>query len=129
MDWKRRCAKSWHGQRRTLNTTGLQGEQAVSVLNALASDPELPGDFILESREYLSSIEMQLLTIEQDPSHGEAIHSIFRGFHTIKGLAGFLEIGPVQQVAHEVETVLDLARNGALSLTPPVVDLILESKD
>ena len=61
--------------------------------NALASDPELLGDFILESTEHLTTIEPQLLTLEQDPANAEAIHAIFRGFHTIKGLAGFLELG------------------------------------
>ena len=93
-------------------------EQDSLALNALASDPELLGDFILESREYLSAIEMQLLTLEQDPANAEAIHSIFRGFHTIKGLAGFQELAAIQAVAHEVETVLDLARNAQLSVTP-----------
>ena len=99
------------------------------ALNVLASDPELLGDFILESREYLSAIELQLLTLEQDPANAEAIHAIFRGFHTIKGLAGFLELGAIQALAHEVETVLDLARNAQLRITPLVIDRILESKD
>ena len=46
-------------------------------------------DFILESREHLTAIEAQLLALEQDPQNFEAINTIFRGFHTIKGLAGF----------------------------------------
>ena len=98
-------------------------------VNALAADPELLGDFILESREHLTSIELQLLTLDQDPSNAEAIHAIFRGFHTIKGMAGFLDQDAVRDLAHEVETVLDLARNGQLTITPAVIDRILESKD
>jgi two-component system chemotaxis sensor kinase CheA len=98
-------------------------------LNPLAADPELLNDFILESREHLTSIELQLLTLDQDPSNAEAIHAIFRGFHTIKGMAGFLDQDAVRDVAHEVETVLDLARNGQLAITPAVIDRILESKD
>lgn len=47
-------------------------------VNALAADPELLGDFILESREHLTSIELQLLTLDQDPGNAEAIHAIFR---------------------------------------------------
>jgi two-component system chemotaxis sensor kinase CheA len=97
--------------------------------NPLAGDPELLNDFILESREHLTSIELQLLTLDQDPGNAEAIHSIFRGFHTIKGMAGFLDLDAVREVAHEVETILDLARNGALLITAPVIDRILESKD
>jgi two-component system chemotaxis sensor kinase CheA len=97
--------------------------------NTLAADPELVGDFILESREHLTTIELQLLTLDQDPANTEAIHAIFRGFHTIKGMAGFLDQDAVRDVAHEVETVLDLARNGQLFITAAIIDRILESKD
>lgn len=97
--------------------------------NALAQDPELVGDFLLESSEHLASIEAQLLTLERDQANSEAIHSIFRAFHTIKGLAGFLEFQAIRDVAHEVETLLDKARNNELAITPAVVDIVLESAD
>ena len=96
---------------------------------SIAEDPELLGDFILESREHLNGIERNVLTLEQDAGNSEAIHASFRAFHTIKGLAGFLELGAVQEVAHEVETVLDLARNGKLTIDSGVIDRMLESKD
>ena len=86
-------------------------------------------DFVTESREHLESIESQVLTLEKDASDLEAIHSVFRSFHTIKGLAGFLEFEVIQRLAHEVETLLDLARNAKLTITEPVIDVILESKD
>src|SRR5580700_10885240 len=105
-----------------------RGAGATSA-NPLASDPELIGDFILESREHLTAIELQLLTLDQDPANAEAIHAIFRGFHTIKGMAGFLDLDAVRDLAHEVETVLDLARNGKLAITSAIIDRILESKD
>jgi two-component system, chemotaxis family, sensor kinase CheA len=98
-------------------------------INPLAADPELLNDFILESREHLTSIELQLLTLDQDPGNSEAIHAIFRGFHTIKGMAGFLDQDAIRDVAHEVETILDLARNGQLAITSVVIDRILEGKD
>jgi len=101
---------------------------AVAV-NPLAADPELLGDFILESREHLTSIELQLLALDQDCGNTEAIHAIFRGFHTIKGMAGFLDLDAIRDLAHEVETVLDLARNLTLTVTPAVIDRVLESKD
>jgi len=97
--------------------------------NPLASDPELLNDFILEAREHLTTIELQLLTLDQDPAHAEAIHAVFRGFHTIKGMAGFLDLDAVRDVAHEVETILDLARNAQLTITSEVIDAILASKD
>jgi two-component system chemotaxis sensor kinase CheA len=95
----------------------------------LAQDPELISDFILESREHLAAIEAQVLTIERDPRDAEALNSVFRGFHTIKGLAGFLELWEVQKLAHEVETVLDLARNSRLTITPAAIDVILQGAD
>ena len=97
--------------------------------NPLASDPELLNDFILESKEHLTTIELQLLTLDQDPGNQEAIHAVFRGFHTIKGMAGFLDLDAVRDVSHEVETILDLARNAQLAITPEVIDAILASKD
>ncbi|HEX4808719.1 MAG TPA: chemotaxis protein CheA [Bryobacteraceae bacterium] len=96
---------------------------------SLASDPELVAEFILESRDHLSSLEGQLLALESDPANTDAVHSIFRSFHTVKGLAGFLDFPAIQAVAHEVETLLDLARNGQLAIAGPVVDVILESAD
>jgi len=109
-------------------TMSVEEQPAVSA-NPLAGDPELLNDFILESREHLTSIELQLLTLDQDPGNAEAIHAIFRGFHTIKGMAGFLDLDAIREVSHEVETILDLARNGALEITGAVIDRILESKD
>ncbi len=95
----------------------------------LSQDPELLSDFILESREHLGRIETQVLAVERDPCDSEALNSIFRGFHTMKGLAGFLELWDIQKLAHEVEAVLDRARNFELKITPTAIDVILESAD
>jgi two-component system chemotaxis sensor kinase CheA len=96
---------------------------------ALADDAELVADFLVEAREHLSQIEGQMLTLERDPSAMEVIHTVFRAFHTIKGLAGFLDFKVVQAVAHEVETLLDLARNLKLVVDSAIVDVVLESGD
>ncbi len=98
-------------------------------LNELASDPELLNDFLVEAREHLANIELQLLALDQDATNADALHAVFRGFHTIKGLAGFLGLDPIQTVTHEIETVLDLARNGHLSITPAHIDVVLAGKD
>ena len=97
--------------------------------NALAQDRELISDFIMESRENLASIESQLLALEQHPDDRESIHSIFRGFHAIKGMAGFLEYAAIQAVVHDVETLLDRARDGKVAFTPAVIDVVLASVD
>jgi two-component system chemotaxis sensor kinase CheA len=80
----------------------------------LGLDPELLNDFIVEARDHLTTIETKVLALELDPDEIEAVHAIFRGFHTIKGLAGFLDLPSIQAVAHEVETLLDQVRTGQL---------------
>jgi two-component system chemotaxis sensor kinase CheA len=102
---------------------------APQALKAPAEDTELIADFVLESREHLASIEGQALALERDPSDAEALNSAFRGFHTIKGLAGFLEFWDIQELAHQVEAVLDRARNGQLIITPSSIDVILQASD
>jgi two-component system chemotaxis sensor kinase CheA len=69
------------------------------------------------------------MVLERDPQNSEAIHSIFRAFHTIKGLAGFLELSGIQTLAHEIETVLDEARNSRLEIGPDVADIVLQGAD
>jgi two-component system chemotaxis sensor kinase CheA len=102
---------------------------AAASTDSLAEDPELISDFVLEAREHLISLEAQVLIIERDPCNSEALHSVFRSFHTVKGLAGFLELWEIQKLAHEVETVLDKARNAQLTITSAAIDVILESAD
>jgi len=96
---------------------------------SLGEDPEMIADFILESREHLTQVEIQMMRLEKEPDNGEAINTVFRGFHTIKGLAGFLDLGDIREVAHETETLLDLARNQKLRITSAVVDIILAAAD
>ena len=96
---------------------------------AFEEDPELLADFVLEADEHLTTIEEKILLLEKDPSLIETIHAVFRSFHSIKGLAGFLGLKSVQAVAHEVETLLDHARNLRISVTSDVVDLVLESSE
>ncbi len=108
----------------TTQTSSAPARQA-----ALAEDAELVSDFLVEAREHLSQIEGQMLVLERDPSEMEVIHTVFRAFHTIKGLAGFLDFATVQAVAHEVETLLDLARNEKLVIGSAIVDVVLESGD
>ena len=96
---------------------------------SIAQDAELIADFIVEAREHLQAIEQNLLAVEQNPESTEPIHAIFRAFHTIKGIAGFLELTDVREVSHETESLLDHARNGDLKLTAQVIDVILAAAD
>ncbi len=95
----------------------------------LCQDRELLGDFILESRDHLAQLEVQMITLEKEPGNTEAIHTVFRAFHTIKGLAGFLDLADMREVAHETETLLGQAREGELTITADAVDAVLASAD
>jgi len=96
---------------------------------AFDDDPEMLAGFVTESQEHLTAIEEQILALERDPSQLPAVHAVFRAFHTIKGLAGFLGLKGVQGVAHEVETLLDHARNSRVQISVEIVDLVLESSE
>ncbi|HTB15903.1 MAG TPA: chemotaxis protein CheA [Bryobacteraceae bacterium] len=105
------------------------GQPQAAPVNVLAQDLELIGDFVNEAGEHLATIEAQILILERDPSAADPLNAAFRGFHTIKGLAGFLDLGDIRAVSHEVETLLDRARNQDLLLTPAIIDVVLESAD
>ncbi|HEV1284679.1 MAG TPA: chemotaxis protein CheA [Bryobacteraceae bacterium] len=102
---------------------------ADAMAYSIAQDPELMSDFVNEAQEHLATIEAQVLILERDPTAHDPLHAAFRGFHTIKGLAGFLDLGDIRVVSHEVETLLDRARNQELLLTPAIIDVVLESAD
>jgi len=109
--------------------SGSTAGAAPPAMNPLAQDPQLLQDFLLEAREHLSNIEARLLEIEQDAAAAEPVNSTFRSFHTIKGLAGFLDFTVMQEVSHEVETLLDRARSGELRLDPARIDVVLAASD
>jgi two-component system chemotaxis sensor kinase CheA len=92
-------------------------------------DPELLKDFIDEAKEHLSSIEMNMLGLETNPGDTEAINAVFRPFHSIKGVAGFLNLMEIHHLSHEVENLLDSARSGKLVITDSVIDLVLAATD
>jgi two-component system chemotaxis sensor kinase CheA len=95
----------------------------------LAENQELLVEFHAEVVDHLTQIEGALLVLDQQPDNSEALNSIFRSFHTIKGNAGFLGLVPMHTLAHEVESLLDLARNHKLALTSVIVTEILRSRD
>ena len=111
-----------------IHNLGAESRETASA-SSLALDRELVADFVTESREHLRTIEQNVLELEQEPGRAEPVHAIFRAFHTIKGIAGFLEFGSIQEISHETETLLDLVRNGKLALGSPIVDVILEAAD
>lgn len=92
-------------------------------------DPEFWDDFIFEASEHIEAIEMNVLTLEKEPEHMEIIHTMFRAFHTIKGLSGFVEHTVIQEIAHKTETIMDGCRKGERKVTKKIIDAILKSSD
>lgn len=86
-------------------------------------------DFIVEAFEHIDAIESNAMDLEQNPENTEIIHTMFRAFHTIKGLSGFVEHTIVQEVAHKTETMMDLCRKGELKVNTDIVNAILKSSD
>ncbi|MCA9242570.1 MAG: chemotaxis protein CheW [Phycisphaerales bacterium] len=85
--------------------------------------------FIDESAEHMDAIEVALLGVEQNPADADQINELFRPFHTIKGIAGFLNLRDINRLTHEVETILDMARKHELKLTAGHIDLIFAAID
>jgi len=92
-------------------------------------DESLLRDFIIEGLEYINEIEVNILNLEQDPENKEYVNTIFRPFHSIKGVASFLNLDKIRDLAHNLENLLDKVRNGELSVTPQVIDIILDGAD
>ncbi len=102
-------------------------DPGTSIINA--DDAPLVAEFIGEARAHIESAEAGVLQVEEHPDDLEAINAIFRAFHTIKGVAGFLNLKQIGSLSHAAENVLDLARKGELKLVGKTVDVILASID
>lgn len=92
-------------------------------------DKEIIADFISESLENLGSIEINVMDLEQDPTDLETINAIFRPFHTVKGVSGFLNFNKINKLSHAVENLLDKARNRELTINEEIIDVTLNSVD
>ncbi len=90
---------------------------------------ELWPEFRTEALDHLHQIESSLLALDVEPQNRDALDQLFRSFHTLKGMSGFLRLGPMHALTHEVESLLELARSGRLDLDPPVITVILDSRD
>jgi two-component system chemotaxis sensor kinase CheA len=97
--------------------------------DALADDPAIVEDFVVECREFLTLAEQSLLKLEKNPFDVENIDAAMRAFHTIKGSSAFLEMGAINRLAHTVESVLAGVRDGALAFDKHCGTLLLKSVD
>lgn len=96
---------------------------------SLDVDKEILEDFLVEAGEILELLSEQLVELEQRPDDRDLLNAIFRGFHTVKGGAGFLQLDPMVDCCHKAENLFDMLRNGELSITPLLMDAVLQALD
>jgi two-component system chemotaxis sensor kinase CheA len=88
---------------------------------------ELLRDFLTEAGELLAGVDNKLVELERAPDDTKLLNDIFRGFHTIKGGAGFLNVSALVELCHLTENLFDHLRNGKLALDPELMDVILSA--
>jgi two-component system, chemotaxis family, sensor kinase CheA len=96
-------------------------------MSDFAGMEELLQDFLLEAGELLSQVDNKLVELEKRPDDRELLNDIFRGFHTIKGGAGFLNAENLVSLCHRTENLFDKLRNGELSLSTGLMDVIMDA--
>jgi len=94
-----------------------------------AVTPEIAADFLIEAQEILDRLGEQLVTLEQDPGDSEQLNAVFRGFHTLKGGAGFLGIQAMVNLCHAAEEALGMVRAGKATLEADHFDAAQQSLD
>src|SRR4051794_10710665 len=82
-------------------------------------------DFLTEASELLSDVDNKLVDLEKRPKDNALLNDVFRGFHTIKGGAGFLNLTPMVDLCHLTENIFDLLRRQELTLNANIMDAIL----
>ncbi|MBC3764979.1 chemotaxis protein CheA [Neptunicella marina] len=92
-------------------------------------DEEILEDFLVEAGEILEQLQEQLVELENNPENTDLLNAIFRGFHTVKGGAGFLSLTALVEACHGAENVFDIMRNGQRSVTSETMDVILQALD
>ncbi len=90
---------------------------------------EILEEFLIEAEEILSNLDQDLIELENNPDDKDLLNKIFRGMHTLKGGAGFLNLTTVVEIAHKIEDIFNKLRNDEMSLTPEMMDVIFEGVD
>ena len=96
-------------------------------MNEFAGMEELLQDFLAEASELLSDVDAKLIDLEKSPNDSRLLNDIFRGFHTIKGGAGFLNAHELVTLCHLTENLFDKLRNGEMTLNAKIMDAIFSA--
>ncbi len=92
-------------------------------------DDDIFLDFLQETHEYIETLENEIIDLEGDPTNKEIINNVFRPFHTLKGVSGFMGLKLLTNISHETENLLDMARNDKLAIDESIIQGILNSLD
>ncbi len=92
-------------------------------------DAEMLQLFCAEAQDLLQDIEQGVLVLESNPKDSTTIDTVFRAFHTFKGNVGVMKLVVLQQLTHELESLLDAARRGTFQLGRESIDVILAGED
>ncbi len=90
---------------------------------------EILNEFLIEAEEILDSLDQDLIELEQNPTDKELLNKIFRGMHTLKGGAGFLNLESIVELAHKLEDIFNKLRNDEMTLDSDKMDIIFEGID
>jgi two-component system chemotaxis sensor kinase CheA len=93
------------------------------------ADEEILQDFLVEAGEILELLSEQLVELESRPDDTDLLNAIFRGFHTVKGGAGFLQLNELVECCHIAENVFDILRKGERRVTAELMDVVLQALD
>ncbi|WP_324733940.1 chemotaxis protein CheA [Pseudomonas paeninsulae] len=96
---------------------------------SFGADEEILQDFLVEAGEILELLSEQLVELESRPDDMNLLNAIFRGFHTVKGGAGFLQLHELVECCHIAENVFDILRKGARRVDSELMDVVLEALD
>ncbi len=96
---------------------------------SFGADEEILQDFLVEAGEILEQLSEQLVELESRPDDSNLLNAIFRGFHTVKGGAGFLQLNELVECCHIAENVFDILRKGARRVDSELMDVVLEALD
>ncbi|ARU34064.1 chemotaxis protein CheA [Pseudomonas aeruginosa] len=93
------------------------------------ADEEILQDFLVEAGEILEQLSEQLVELESRPDDMDLLNAIFRGFHTVKGGAGFLQLNALVECCHIAENVFDILRKGERRVSSELMDVLLQALD
>nr|WP_314584337.1 chemotaxis protein CheA [uncultured Pseudomonas sp.] len=96
---------------------------------SFGADEEILQDFLVEAGEILEQLSEQLVELESRPDDANLLNAIFRGFHTVKGGAGFLQLNELVECCHIAENVFDILRKGERRVDAELMDVVLEALD